>query len=62
MTVSNTDSDNASKHVQISFSCMVPQPLHAAPVYNKRLLVISDEGWGDIRLPNLDYVLICWAL
>ena len=60
VAMSNTDSNNASKKVQISLALVVPKPLHRSLSDVQRLFVISQKARIKLVLSCLDNLIIAW--
>ena len=58
--MANTDSNNASKKVQISLALVVPKPLHRSLSDVQRLFVISQKARIKLVLSCLDNLIIAW--
>jgi hypothetical protein len=62
VTMSNTDSDNTSKQIQISLTSMVKQPLHVALMYEDRFSEVGEQGRMKVVLTYGKDIFIRWTL
>jgi hypothetical protein len=62
MAVPNADGDDAAKHVEISFSIVIEQPLHVTLVQQQRLFVIGQNAGNNVLLLDCLYFCVIWTL
>ena len=62
MTVPHTNGKNATKHIKVSSSGMIKQPLHFSIMYKKWLLKIWRKGSQNICCSYTFQLLIAWTL
>lgn len=62
MTMSHTNSSNAPKHVKISSSSVIKQPLHFALMDEKWFLKIWCKGSQNVSCSYIFYLLIARTL
>lgn len=60
--MANADGDNAAKHVEISFSIVVEQPLHVTLVQQQRLFVVGQDARNNVLLLDCLYFGIIGTL
>lgn len=62
MTMSNRDGGDSSKHVQVSFTLVIPQPLHSSFVEEQRFLVERLLARRNASFPRLQNRLVTGTL
>lgn len=62
MTVTNADSDNTTKQVQVSLASVVEQPLHVPAVDQQGLLEVGDQSGVEVVASHFPHVVILGAL